>query len=77
MKRVLSVLGICLLITLMSAPSTMAMGRAKEAKMACGCPQGKCACATKADAMSKEKLPCGCPVGKCQCAPKKAEHPTK
>jgi hypothetical protein len=68
MKKVLSVLGICLLITLMSASTAMAMGKAKKAECT-KCPEGKCVC----EAAKEAGKCCGTDPSKC-CA-KKVEHP--
>jgi hypothetical protein len=69
MKRVVSLVAICLLAATMGVPSSMAMGKAKKAeKPACKCPEGQCVC-SKVDA--PKTLPCGCATGACKCAPKK------
>jgi hypothetical protein len=69
MKRVISLLTICLLVTFVGVSTSTAMGRAKKTdKPACSCPEGKCTC-TKADA--PKTPPCGCPEGQCKCATKK------
>ena len=69
MKRIISLMTICLLVSLVGVPSSMAMGKAKKAeKPACKCPEGQCDC-KKVDAA--KTLPCGCTAGACKCAPEK------